>query len=167
MNIKHQKLSRCVVVADNTRDAGLIPGSGRSPGVGSGNPLQYSCLENSLDREAWWATVHGIAKNPTRLSMSHQSIRMLPSTWYILNTCYLLLLLLIQSAPRNHEVQSEGLAEGNQLVSGRSNTQTHVSFLQTQESQPRHPSLALFVNSSLKHKGVLGASTGLPWWLRQ
>ena len=104
MNIKHQKLSRCVVVADNTRDVGLIPGSGRSPGVGSGNPLQYSCLENSLDREAWWATVHGIAKNPTRLSMSHQSIRMLPSTWYILNTCYLLLLLLIQSAPRNHEV---------------------------------------------------------------
>ena len=39
--------------------------SGRSPGEGNGNPLQYSCLENSMDREAWWATVHGVAKNRT------------------------------------------------------------------------------------------------------
>ena len=42
-------------------DAGSILGLGRSPGEGSGNPLQYSCLENSMDREAWWATVHGVA----------------------------------------------------------------------------------------------------------
>ena len=49
-------------------DSGLIPGSGRSPGEGSGNPLQYSCLENSTDRGAWWATVHGVAKSWTRLS---------------------------------------------------------------------------------------------------
>ena len=42
---------------------GLIPGSGRSPGVGSGNPLQYSCLENSMDRGAWWVTVPGVAKS--------------------------------------------------------------------------------------------------------
>ena len=48
--------------------AGLIPGWGRSPGEGNGNPLQYSCLENSMDREAWQATVHGVAKNWTRLS---------------------------------------------------------------------------------------------------
>jgi len=41
---------------------------GRSPGEGSGNPLQYSCLENPMDREAWWATVHAIAKSRTRLS---------------------------------------------------------------------------------------------------
>ena len=40
-------------------DAGSIPGSGRSPGVGNGNPLQYACLENSLDRSSWWATVPG------------------------------------------------------------------------------------------------------------
>ena len=44
------------------------PGSGRSPGEGNGNPLQYSCLENSMDRGAWWATVHGVAKSWTRLS---------------------------------------------------------------------------------------------------
>ena len=40
-------------------DVGSVSGSGRSPGVGNGNPLQYSCLDNCMDREAWWATVHG------------------------------------------------------------------------------------------------------------
>ena len=48
-------------------DKGLIPGSGRSPGGGHGNPLQYSCLENPMDRGAWQATVHGVAKSQTRL----------------------------------------------------------------------------------------------------
>ena len=43
-------------------DAGSIPGLGRSPGGGHGNPLQYSCLENPMDRGAWWATAHGVAK---------------------------------------------------------------------------------------------------------
>ena len=43
-------------------DAGLIPGSGRSPGEGNGNPHQYSCLENSNDRGAWWAIVHGVTR---------------------------------------------------------------------------------------------------------
>jgi len=46
----------------------LIPGLGRSPGEGNGNPHEDSCLENSMDREAWWATVHGVAKSQTRLS---------------------------------------------------------------------------------------------------
>jgi len=47
----------------NAGDAGSIPGSGRSPGVGNGNPLQYSCLKNFKDREAWRATVHKVAKS--------------------------------------------------------------------------------------------------------
>ena len=46
----------------NAGDQGLIPGLGRSPGEGNGNPLQYSCLGNPMDRGAWWATVHGVAK---------------------------------------------------------------------------------------------------------
>ena len=54
--------------AGDTRNTGSIPGSGRSPGVGNGNPLQYSCLENSMDRGTWWATVHGVAKSQTQLS---------------------------------------------------------------------------------------------------
>ena len=48
-------------------DVGLIPGSGRSPGVGNGNPFQYSCLEKSMDRGVWQATVHGVEKSQTRL----------------------------------------------------------------------------------------------------
>ena len=54
----------------DAKDAGSIPGSGRSPGEGNGNPLQYSCLGNPMDREAWRATVHGISKSWTRLSDS-------------------------------------------------------------------------------------------------
>ena len=54
--------------ACNAGDLGSIPGSGRYPGKGNGNPLQYSCLDNSMDRGAWQATVSGAAKNQTRLS---------------------------------------------------------------------------------------------------
>ena len=53
--------------ACNTGDSGLISGSGRSPGEGNGNPLQYSCLENLMDRGASWALVHGVAKDWTGL----------------------------------------------------------------------------------------------------
>ena len=55
-------------LAYNVGDLGLTPGLGRSSGEGNGNPLQYSCLENPMDRGAWWATVHGVAKSRTRLS---------------------------------------------------------------------------------------------------
>ena len=54
--------------ACNAGDLGSIPGSGRSPGEGNGYPLQYSCLENPMDRVAWQATVHGVTKSRTRLS---------------------------------------------------------------------------------------------------
>ena len=54
--------------ACNVGDSGSIPGWGRFSGEGNGNPLQYSCLENSMDGGAWWATVHGVAKSRTRLS---------------------------------------------------------------------------------------------------
>ena len=54
--------------ACNAEDVGLIPGWGRSPEGGNGNPLQYYCLGNLMDREAWWATVQGVAKSQTQLS---------------------------------------------------------------------------------------------------
>ena len=54
--------------AGDTRDVGSIPGSGQFAGVGNGNPLQYSCLKNSMDRVARWTTVHGVANSQTRPS---------------------------------------------------------------------------------------------------
>ena len=54
--------------AGDIRDMGSTPGLGRSPGGGSGNPLQYSCLENPTDRGAWQATVHGVAKSQKQMS---------------------------------------------------------------------------------------------------
>ena len=55
--------------AGDTRDPNSISGSGRSPGEGNGNRLQYSCLENPVDRGAWWATVRGVTETQTQLSM--------------------------------------------------------------------------------------------------
>ena len=57
----------------NAGDTGLIPGLARSPGGGNGNAFQYSCLENSMDRGAWRATVHGVAKSRTQLSIAHST----------------------------------------------------------------------------------------------
>ena len=54
----------------DTRDVGLSPGSGKSPEGGHGNPLYYSCLENPMDRGAWWATVHGVAESPSKAQHS-------------------------------------------------------------------------------------------------
>ena len=62
----------------NTGDSSLIPGLGTSLGGGNGSPLQYSCLGNPMDREAWWITFHGVAKSQTRLStLAHMSF----SSW--------------------------------------------------------------------------------------
>ena len=63
----------------NTGDVDSILRSGRSPGGGNGNPLQYSCLGNPTDRGAWWATVHGVTKNWTRLSMHARTEKKLTS----------------------------------------------------------------------------------------
>ena len=60
--------SDSIEAACNAGDMGSIPGWGRSHGEGNVSPLQYSCRENSMDREAWWATVHKVAKSRTRLS---------------------------------------------------------------------------------------------------
>ena len=57
----------------NAGDQGAIPGWGRSPGGRHGNPLQYSCIENSVDRGAWWATVHGVPKSQTWLKQLTQT----------------------------------------------------------------------------------------------
>ena len=58
--------------AGDAKDVGSVPGSGGSPGVENGNLLQYSCLENFMDREVWQATVHGVTKSWTQLSTAEQ-----------------------------------------------------------------------------------------------
>ena len=64
-----QVVKNMLVNEGDIRDMGSIPGWGRSPGGGNGNPLQYSCRENPMDRAAWWAAFHQVAKSWTRLSM--------------------------------------------------------------------------------------------------
>ena len=80
--------SEVKVSAWNTGDQDSIPGSGRSPGEGNGNPLQYSCLENPMQGGAWQATVHGVAKSQTRLSdfTSLQKLKVVTFTFIILHT---------------------------------------------------------------------------------
>ena len=68
--------------AGDIRDMSSIPGLGRSPGKGHSNPLQYSCLENSVDRGAWWATVHGVTKSQTRLKRLSMCTRKDPSSLF-------------------------------------------------------------------------------------
>ena len=71
--------------AGDIRDAGSIPGLGSSPGEGNGNPLQYSCQENPMDRGAWWATVHGVAKSLTQLK--RLSTHSYAICFFFLNLC--------------------------------------------------------------------------------
>ena len=70
-----QLIKKLPADAGGARDSGLIPVSGRCPGGGNGNPLQYFCLENSTDGGAWWATVHGVAKSRTRLNRHALTLR--------------------------------------------------------------------------------------------
>ena len=67
----------------NARDTGLIPGPGKSPGEGNGNPLQYSCLENPMDRGTWWAIVHGFSKESDMTEqLKQQNLLVLLSTTF-------------------------------------------------------------------------------------
>ena len=88
----------------NAGDLGSIPGSGRAPGGGHGYPLQYFCLENSMDRGAWWATVHGVAKSRRRLST--HTLYQVPYSLIYLETC--------PATSRRNTIVSLTIHRGNQ-----------------------------------------------------
>ena len=74
---------------EDTGDLGLIPGSGRSPGDGNGDPLQYSHLENPMDRGAWWATVHRVAQNLTQLKRLSAHTRVsITNRWFWMSCAF-------------------------------------------------------------------------------
>ena len=70
---KKKKKKNPPASAGDAGDLGLIFGSGTSPGEGNGNPLQHSCPKHPMDRGAWWATVHGVSKSKTQLSMHNNT----------------------------------------------------------------------------------------------
>ena len=86
--------------AGDTEDVGLIPGLGRSLGRGNGNPVQYSCLENPMDRGAWRSTVHGVTRSQTRLSNWAHTY-----TQFVGNRADVFIILLIILGPSNNLYQ--------------------------------------------------------------
>ena len=79
--------------AGDTRDIGLTPESGKSPGEGNGNPLQYYHLENSMDRGSWWTIDHGVTKNRTQLSAHKLNFTLLVELVYLMIIVHLVLLV--------------------------------------------------------------------------
>ena len=113
--------------AYNAGDPGLIPGSGRSPGEGNGNPLQYSCLENSTERGAWRAIVHRVAKSQIQLSDWHFHFTLKFQFSSVTQSCLTLCDPMNRSTP--------GLPVHHQLPEF---TQTHVRRV-SDAIQPSHP----------------------------
>ena len=103
-----QLVKKPLAIAGGTIDVGLIPGSGKSPGVGNGKQLQYSCLENSIDRGAWQASVRGVAKNHswacklTFLGVGRGTVMYAISSrlWPIIICCVTLKILFNLSVPQ-------------------------------------------------------------------
>ena len=92
----------------NAGDPGLLPGLGRSPGKGNDNPLQYPCLENPMDRGAWWAIVHGVSQSQTRLKRLSSNSSEDLDTWKLKASNSLLFLLIFSSGFLSWEIVDGG-----------------------------------------------------------
>ena len=111
--------------ACNVGDLGSIPGSGRSPGEGHGNPLQYSCLENSMDRGAWWATEYGVAKSWRQLgdfTFTFHFIR----DWCHLTELWKLKLVYVRVMQRGLPVVTQVIQEQSGLWEQRTDFRKYV-----------------------------------------
>ena len=113
----------------NTGDLGLITGLGRCPGEGNGNPFQYPCLENPMDRGAWWATVPGVAKSWTRLSTIERE-------GWICSQSRVGIYLLVQQLPSVR-------TSGGDAYEGLSTTPGPWEVLGKRQAQPQLHSLLL------------------------
>ena len=102
--------------AEDTRDAGSIPGSGRSPGGGNGNPLQYSCRENSMDRGAWQATVRGVPKSQTR---TETCLKAALSKWTDWTTAKMRAPTLIWGSPGGEDPLEKGITTHYSILARR------------------------------------------------
>ena len=89
-------------------DPGSLPGLGRSPGKGNDNPLQYPCLENPMDRGAWWAIVHGVSQSQTRLKRLSSNSSEDLDTWKLKASNSLLFLLIFSSGFLSWEIVDGG-----------------------------------------------------------
>ena len=99
----------------NAGDKSLVPGLGRPPAEGNGNSLQYSCLGNSVDREAWWTMVHGVAKSRTRLSMSTSD-----------PLCFLIRQEILHFSPESRDQDITGVTAPWSLVSIQGETAREI-----------------------------------------
>ena len=126
--------------ACNARDLGSIPVSGRSPGEGHGNPLQYSCLENQMDRRAWWATVHGVAMSRTWLKTNTFTFFQCCNNVFKITTCFLT--VHFSCSVMSDSLQPHGLQHTRLLYHQLPEfTQTHVHWV-SDAIQPSHPLLS-------------------------
>ena len=114
--------------AGDVRDAGSIPGLGKFPGGGHGNPLQYSCWENSMDRRAWWATAHGVTKSQTGLSTHTPIAAAAAAAAKLLQSC-LTLCDPIDSSPPGFPIPGILQARTLEWVAISFSTHTHYALL--------------------------------------
>ena len=147
--------------AGDIRDAGSILGPGRSSGEGNGNPLQDSCLENSMDRGAWWATLHGVAKSQTQLS-----------DWTELNWRFLISLFRLLIYLSSHQKKLEFafiILSGFPLCMHAKSFQSCPALCNTMDCSPAGSSVHGIFQARILEWVAMPSSRGSSWardWIR-
>ena len=136
----------------DTREVSSIPGSGRSPGIGNGNPLQYSCLENSMDRGAWRAIVHGVSKRqPPHWARTHEE----PAKWIYQDLLVIEIGFLLPGAGGMTAVGYEGTFWGDGNVLYFYGGDGYMALYICQRSSLIHIKCVHFTICKLYHKTLI------------